>query len=166
MTINQLYKTPSLVLFSICILPIIFRETAASVWAYLTMLVITFFAVWAYSIVKALLQKNRYDNNLKLKKFSIKLILITTYVIALSIYFALTYNKTDEPKWMILIIIIGQILFAYGVFSVVTFIAKTISTIDTKRAVTFADYAGNFFMLLFFPFGVWWLVPKIKSLTE
>jgi len=166
MITNRLYRTPALVLFSLCILPIIFGETPANIWAYLTMLVITFFALWAHSTVRALLQKNLYDSGLQLKKFSTTLSLITIYVIALSIYFALTYNITNEPRWMILIIIIGQILLFYGFFSVITFFAKTISTIDTKRVVTFYDYAGNFLMLLFFPFGVWWLVPKIKSLTD
>lgn len=166
MMINRLYKTPALALFSLCILPIIFGETPSNIWAYLTMLVIIYFALWAYSTVKALLQKNLYDDGLQLKKFSTTLTLITIYVIALSIYFALTYDSTEEPKWMILIIIIGQILLFYGFFTVVTFFAKTISTVDTKRAVTFYDYAGNFFMLLFFPFGVWWLVPKIRSLTD
>lgn len=44
--------------------------------------------------------------------------------------------------------------------------AKTIKLAEKKRLLTFWDYAGEFFMIMFFHFGVWVLQPKLNALYE
>jgi len=84
----------------------------------------------------------------------------------LSIYFALTYNKYDDPKWLLAIIIIGQFLLFLGGLSIVLFFAKTIAIAELQRPVKLTDYFGYVVMIIFFPFGIWLLYPKIQSLIK
>jgi uncharacterized membrane protein len=161
---HKFFNIPSVVLFCISILPIVFIEVSPQFWAYLIIFVCAFFSIWIFSITKILLQKNHYDQEIKFGKLTTVLFLTNLYIIFLSIYFAFTFNKYDDPKWLLPIIIIGQFLLFYGLFYIMNFVAKVISTIETKRAVTFTDYSKYFFMLLLFPVGVWWLTPKIQLL--
>jgi hypothetical protein len=111
-----------------------------------------------------LLGKNRFDDSLKFRPFLIQLILTTIYLIALGIYFALTYPDIEDPKWLILVIIIGQLFLAWNTFYILGFLAKTIVTIQNKQKSHFPDYLGYMVLLLFFPIGIWWIHPKIQTL--
>lgn len=44
--------------------------------------------------------------------------------------------------------------------------AKTIKIVEVQKSVKFVDFAGEFFLLWFFPIGIWFLQPKIKKLAE
>ena len=161
---HKFFNISSLVLFCISILPIVLIEVSPELWACLNIFVCLFLSLWIFSITKILLQKNHCYREMKFEKFTTVLFLTNVYIVFLSIYFALTFNKYEDPKWLLPIIITGQFLLFYGLFYIVNFVAKVISTIETKRAVTFTDYSKYFFMFLLFPVGVWWLTPKIKSL--
>jgi len=94
------------------------------------------------------------------------LVISLLYTIALSIYFSITPNNYEEPPWIFLIIIPGNILLAYAYFFILNFIAKLIATIESEKITTFDKYASYFFCLFFFPIGIWWMNPKIKSLIR
>jgi len=55
-------------------------------------------------------------------------------------------------------------LFCY--FYNMYFVAKVIKTVELQRATTFGDFVGEFFLIWFFPIGVWILQPRINSLHE
>jgi len=46
------------------------------------------------------------------------------------------------------------------------FVAKTIKAVELQRSVTFSDFIGEFFLVWFYPIGVWILQPKINRLHE
>ena len=52
----------------------------------------------------------------------------------------------------------------YCLFYLIWFIAKSIATIENGRIVGFDIYSGNFFLLWFFPIGIWWMHPKIRKI--
>ena len=89
-----------------------------------------------------------------------------TYVIALSMYYAFTHSITEEPRRMLLIIITGQCFLAWNSIYLTRFIAKAVATLELKRKCHFPDYLENFVLLYFFPFGVWWIHPKIQKLID
>jgi putative effector of murein hydrolase LrgA (UPF0299 family) len=69
--------------------------------------------------------------------------------------------------------IIGNMLFLviplhlfsmFCMFYQLYFVSKTIKTAELKRKVTFSDYLGEFFMIWFFPIGIWIIQPKINRL--
>lgn len=45
------------------------------------------------------------------------------------------------------------------------FIAKTIKTAELQRDVKFSEYVGEFFLVWFYPIGVWILQPTINKLV-
>ena len=62
-------------------------------------------------------------------------------------------------------VIIPLHLFAmYCIFYCLTFVAKNLVKAETGKRVTFYDYAGPFFLLWFFPIGVWFIQPRINRL--
>ena len=44
------------------------------------------------------------------------------------------------------------------------FVAKNLAQVETRKPASFADYAGSFLLLWFFPIGVWIIQPKINAL--
>ena len=59
--------------------------------------------------------------------------------------------------------IILTVLYFYSVI----FVAKILQTVElqkVKREVKFSDYAGEFFALLYFPIGLWWIQPRINKI--
>ena len=44
------------------------------------------------------------------------------------------------------------------------FVAKSLALQEEVRFLTFRDYYRAFFLLWFFPIGVWWIQPKINRL--
>jgi hypothetical protein len=49
-------------------------------------------------------------------------------------------------------------------FYLLNFVSKNLVLAETHRAVRFYDYAGPFFLLWFFPIGVWAVQPRINRL--
>ena len=148
--------------FFISISLILLIELPPNIFAYLTIFPICFFSLWSYSVTRMLSKKNKYDTGIKLVNFTINLILATLYLIFISIYFALTHD-TEDPKWFLLVILIGHSYLFFSVLYLINFIAKILSTVELKRVTKFNDFVVYFFMLFFFPIGVWWLYPKIRA---
>ncbi len=46
------------------------------------------------------------------------------------------------------------------------FVARTYKTAELKRKVTFGDYIGEFFLIWFYPIGVWIIQPGINKLAN
>jgi len=148
------------------ILPLFFMNVLPELWPFVNIIVFTFFFLWTYSIVKKLIEKNKYDSTFSFRSFTILLIATNIYLIFLLLYAAGTYPDKEGPKWMLLIIILGQLFLASSYIYLVGSFAKAISTIELKRKCNFPDYLGNMVLLLFFPIGIWWLHPKIQTLVK
>ncbi len=156
-------RTPLLILFLLSISPFIFiGRIPSDIWAYVNTIIFSFFVMWVFSIIKTLLAKNTYDKSLRLGNFTAVLILVTLYFIFISLHYAQNYDNFDEPGWFLLLIIIGHPLLFFSILYLTNFIAKTISTINSKSTVKFSAYSEYFFLLLAFPIGIWWLYPKIQ----
>jgi hypothetical protein len=59
-----------------------------------------------------------------------------------------------------------SILIGIGNIYIIYFTAKTIKTVELQRAVKFSDFIAEFFMIWFFPIGIWLIQPKINSWFE
>jgi hypothetical protein len=47
---------------------------------------------------------------------------------------------------------------------VLFFVAKELKAVESGRIVSFSDYAGELFLLWFFPIGIWFLQPRINTM--
>jgi hypothetical protein len=161
---QKISRTPLLILFILSVLAALLINGNSQVWAFANFLIFIFFSLWVYSIVKRLVTACNLE--IKTQKFTRTLIFTTVYACLLSVYFALTYNKFDDPNWLMPIIIVGQFLFFAGVVSLIHFFVKTIAFAEFRRPAKSAEYVGYFVMIIFFPVGIWWLYPKIQSLIN
>ncbi len=162
--IQSISKTPLLILFILILLPTLVVDENSQIWALMNIVICTFFFLWEYSIVKRLVGKIKFE--IKIAKFGRTLIATTIYTCFLSIYGALTYNKYDDPKWLLPIVIVGNFFLFFSMAYTIRFFAKTIAIADLERDVRLKDYLAYIIMIIFFPFGIWWLHPKIQSLIK
>tara|TARA_B110000046_G_C13016331_1_gene408942 strand:+ start:1352 stop:1558 length:207 start_codon:yes stop_codon:yes gene_type:complete len=59
-----------------------------------------------------------------------------------------------------------HLLSMFGIFHSLWFNAKVIKSIELHRTGTFGEFAGEFFLIWFFPIGIWFIQPKINKMME
>ncbi len=55
-------------------------------------------------------------------------------------------------------------LSTFSTFYCIYFISKALKSVELKRVVTFNDFVGEFFLLWFFPIGIWFIQPRINKI--
>ncbi|WP_238388512.1 hypothetical protein, partial [Christiangramia aestuarii] len=76
-------------------------------------------------------------------------------------------NAAGGTVGILLLFIIPLHLFSmFCMFYLLYFVSKTIKTVELKRSVTFSDFVGEFFMIWFFPIGVWFIQPRINKIIS
>lgn len=82
------------------------------------------------------------------------------------------FDHDPNPGIIIKFASLGILFFFLHLFSIFClfhtfyFIAKTIRAAELQRNVTFSDFTGDFFLVWFFPIGVWFLQPRINKLIK
>lgn len=90
-------------------------------------------------------------------------------LVPLAYFLLLTLVSIDPRSFFpgLLILIIPLHFFTiFCMFYGFYFTAKTVKTAELQRGVTFNDYAGEFFLMWFFPIGVWFIQPKINAIIR
>jgi hypothetical protein len=57
-----------------------------------------------------------------------------------------------------------HLLAMFAMFYALVFTAKRLVTLERKQQVSFFEYSGPFFLLWFFPIGVWFIQPRVNKL--
>lgn len=65
----------------------------------------------------------------------------------------------------IFILILCHFFTLFCVIHTMYFCSKKLKTLFEKRNVQFSDYIGEFFLIWFFPIGIWFIQPKINQLV-
>jgi hypothetical protein len=124
---------------------------------------------WAIAInlQRTLLDVLRLNTN----KFKIFLFLPLIYMLIFFVFLDSIMGTTIEngsgPNPAIFALIFTIHLFAmFCIFYCLYFVAKVFKTVELQRKVTFSDFAGEFFMIWFFPIGIWIVQPKINKMIE
>jgi len=133
------------------------------------------FLGWFWSIGVGLQIKVPNDVKMKVKKFKVFLLIPLVYMLFISISMGSMFNGAFEngqvPNPGIIGSIVGIIvplhLFSmFCIFYCLYFVAKTFKTVELQREVSFSDFAGEFFMIWFFPIGIWIVQPKVNKMIE
>jgi hypothetical protein len=82
-------------------------------------------------------------------------------VVYVPIFFFLVIPDTRVPVWVVLPLHLACMIC---VFYLLYFVSKNIVLAETEKQVSFYEYAGPFFLLWFFPIGVWIVQPKVNRL--
>ena len=136
----------------------------------LIVLMITYLG-WIWAIGTGLQTQIPEELRQNTRRFEILLAVPAVYITLVSLLLVLAQqdildtSQTTPPAWVALILpahLIAMACIFYGMY----FAARTIALAEKKRAVRFADFAGEFFMIWFFPIGVWLLQPEVNRLAE
>lgn len=130
---------------------------------------------WFWSVAIALQNKLPEDVSMKVKKFKIFFFIPFIYILLLILIIAVAisglFPSYINQDFNIIISIIAAIipLHLFSMFCILYsmyFVAKTIKTVELQKEVKFEDFVGEFFMIWFYPVGVWILQPKINKMIE
>lgn len=127
-------------------------------FVFMMMLFMFCFVGWFWSMGSFLSSISRPTLRLRVRFFRFALFYPTVYIL---IFFA-TFNVTRPA---LLALIFPLHFFAmFCLFYDLYFVSKSLALVETGKQVSFYDYAGAFFLLWFFPLGVWFIQPRINRL--
>lgn len=133
-------------------------------------LFIGLFFGWFYALGTNLHKKLPETVTMNITKFKIFLFIPIIYMLVLSVFmFGMFSNISTgrQPNPAIFALIIPLHLFSmFCIFYCLYFNAKALKTVEWQKPVTFGDFAGEFFLIWFFPIGIWIIQPRINKLFD
>ncbi len=129
------------------------------------------FFSWFWAIAINLQEKLPDDLKLKVIRFKTFLLIPIIYFVIFFVFIDSAMSGAIKngtgPNPAIFGLIIPFHLFAmFCIFYCLYFVSKIFKTVELQRKVTFSDFAGEFFMIWFFPIGIWIIQPKINKMIE
>ncbi len=122
---------------------------------------------WFWSIAVGLQSKVPQDVKMKVTKFKIFFFSPLVYIFTILIFMMFVLSGEVAPDPSIAFVIVPLHLFSmFCMFYTLYFVAKTIRTVELQRAVSFSDFAGEFFMIWFYPIGIWIIQPRLNKIVE
>lgn len=122
---------------------------------------------WMWSISIGLQPKVPGEVVMKVKKFKWLFYIPVVYFFVFFILMGSIRGASSQSRDFMFLFIVPMHLFSmFCMFYILYFTAKTFKTVELQRAVTFSDFAGEFFLFWFFPIGVWVLQPKINKMID
>ena len=150
----------------------VFVTTKFDVFLYIISLVIILsggiFFGWFWILGTSLHAKLPETVKMNLNTFKIFLLIPAIYIGLFSII-GILYNGADpegaKGVFELLPVILPLHFFSiFCIFYCLYFISKELKAVEWQRPVTFGDYAGEFFLIWFFPIGVWFIQPKVNKM--
>jgi hypothetical protein len=136
----------------------------------LMILYVTLHFGWLYTLGTQLYKKLPASVSMNLTLFKVFMFLPVAYILFIMLAMAYAFNApgtTPETVFGFAGIIVPIHLFSmFCIFYCMYFIAKVLKSVEWQRPVTFGDYAGEFFLIWFFPIGIWILQPRINRLFD
>jgi hypothetical protein len=136
----------------------------------LMILVTVLFFSWFYALGTNLFKKLPDTVKMNLINFKIFLFFPVVYMLFLMVFIVGMFSKMvsgGQPNPGIFALMIPLHLFSmFCLFYCLYFNAKALKTVELQRPVTFSDCAGEFFLIWFFPIGIWIIQPRINRLFD
>lgn len=121
---------------------------------------------WMYSLATGLQKKLPEGVTMKVNRFRIFFFIPVLYFIVFFVFFN-SLGHGFRPNPFLFIFIVPLHLFSmFCMFYTLYFVSKTLKTVELQRAVSFSDYAAEFFLIWFFPVGIWIIQPKINKIIK
>jgi fatty acid desaturase len=126
---------------------------------------IVFFS-WLWAVGNNLYKKLQDKKSMKIKVFRILLIIPFVYIIITTLFLQYTYNLEEYPLIIPAFLFPLHILVMFCLFYCFWFISKAINLIEKNQDINLKDYSGDFFLIWFFPIGIWVLQPRINAIFD
>lgn len=118
---------------------------------------------WFYALATNLHKKLPTTATMNLTRFKIFLFIPVAYMLFLSVFMFCMFSNISLGGQLNLAIFAGFIplhLFSmFCIFYCLYFNAKALKSVEWQKSVTFSDFAGEFFLIWFFPIGIW-IIPN------
>ena len=131
---------------------------------------------WIYAVATNLHKKLPDTVSMNLTRLKIFLFIPLFYIVVIGMLFfgffkhLLDFGSPPSNPTLIIsfaLIIIPIHLFSmFCIFYCLWFTAKSLKSVELQKPVTFSDFVGEFFLIWYFPLGVWFLQPRINKLFE
>ena len=124
----------------------------------MTVLLLFCFLGWFWAMGSFLSSIVPASLRLRTRFFRFALVYPAVYIFAFIAFF-------EHPIPAMFAIIFPFHLFAmYCIFYNLYFVSKSLVMAETGKPALFYDYAGPFFLIWFFPIGVWFIQPRINRI--
>lgn len=131
--------------------------------------IILFFG-WFYALGTNLHKKLPATVTMNLTRFKIFIFIPVAYMLFFLVFVSgmfSHFSSGGQPNFSIFGLIFPLHLFSmFCIFYCLYFNAKALKTVEWQKPVTFSDFAGEFFLLWFFPIGIWIIQPRINKLLD
>ena len=131
---------------------------------------------WIWSIAIGLQKRIPVSVKMKVKKFKTFFFVPLIYILLISLFAGfsvsgLFVNGNASASVIvggiaITIVLILHLFSMFCIFYSLYFVSKTIKTAELQREVNFGDFIGEFFMLWFYPVGIWYIQSKINKMAQ
>jgi hypothetical protein len=125
--------------------------------ALLTVPFMLFFLSWFWAIGSFANSLAAHSDRPNIRMFRFALIYPAVYIVA---FFVILSRRPDMPAVIVPFHLFAMFCMFYNLY----FVAKSLALAETRRTVSFYDFSGPFFLLWFFPIGVWIIQPRINRL--
>ena len=99
----------------------------------------------------------------KVKVKDIKLMLFKISVIYPIAYFVFAIYHLFTNGWIVMPLHFSAM---FSTFYAMLFAAKTLKSAELKKEAKISEYLGEFFLIWFYPIGIWILQPRIHKLIN
>lgn len=132
---------------------------------------------WHWSVATGLQSYLHPETKLRVKRFKFFFFVPLVYLGAFMLFGAIMATQVqsmenNEPQdiaWAIPLFILVFLMHFFSMFCIIYtlyFIAKTLKSVELQREAHFSDYIGEFFLIWFFPVGVWFIQPRVNRIIQ
>ncbi len=140
--------------------------------AFVLLLSLFSFLCWFYQTGNVLSRYLPAGVSLPLKRFRGRVGFAAIYITALRAWtmagsLELTEQGLQDPPLLLMAIIVPLHLFAmFCMFYGLYFNAKALKMVEEQRELSFSEFSIEFFLMWFFPIGIWNIQPRINAIVE
>lgn len=149
---------------------IINRDPSAMMIAFPLMMLLFLapFFCWFYALGTGLHKKLPSSVSMSITRFKVLLAIPIIYILFLCFLMFYVFSgkiAVDEESFSKAAYIVPVHLFAmFCIFYCLYFISKALKSVEWQRPVSFGEFAGEFFLIWFFPIGIWMVHPRINKI--
>jgi hypothetical protein len=121
---------------------------------------------WLYSLGTNLYRKLPTKELLNIKAFKL-IVFFPIFYFLLTAFFLFRTPSNEVPSIGTFAIMVPlQFLALFSSFYSIYFIAKALKMIHCQKQCAFSEFTEEFFLIFFFPMGIWKIQPRINKLFE
>lgn len=123
---------------------------------------------WFYVLGTNLYKKLPFKAGMNPGLFKLFLVIPVLYMLTILAVIGFIGDPVSAPfnPVFFLLAIPVHLFSIFCIFYCLYFNAKALKIVELRKAVVFNDFAGEFFLLWFFPIGIWILQPRINRIFE